>query len=86
MIIWAFPVGYPKEERLAGRPTSRTSGVYELLKDKCSMGFHAGWEQPHWFYKPGDDTGYKYGAFSSTNTFILMYIRENYEIVAVHSL
>uniref|UniRef100_A0A3B5MR59 Dimethylglycine dehydrogenase n=1 Tax=Xiphophorus couchianus TaxID=32473 RepID=A0A3B5MR59_9TELE len=54
-------VGYPKEERFAGRPTCRTSGVYELLKDKCSMGFHAGWEQPHWFYKPGDDTGYKYG-------------------------
>uniref|UniRef100_A0A8C6KVL1 Dimethylglycine dehydrogenase n=1 Tax=Nothobranchius furzeri TaxID=105023 RepID=A0A8C6KVL1_NOTFU len=53
-------VGYPKEERFAGRPTSRTSGVFELLKDKCSMGFHAGWEQPHWFYKPGDDTGYKW--------------------------
>uniref|UniRef100_A0A3Q3IK59 Dimethylglycine dehydrogenase n=1 Tax=Monopterus albus TaxID=43700 RepID=A0A3Q3IK59_MONAL len=52
-------VGYPKEERFAGRPTSRTSGVYELLKDKASMGFHAGWEQPHWFYKPGDITGYK---------------------------
>uniref|UniRef100_A0A7N5ZWV8 Dimethylglycine dehydrogenase n=1 Tax=Anabas testudineus TaxID=64144 RepID=A0A7N5ZWV8_ANATE len=53
-------VGYPKEERFAGRPTSRTSGVYELLKDKASMGFHAGWEQPHWFYKPGDDMGYKW--------------------------
>uniref|UniRef100_A0A8D0D117 Dimethylglycine dehydrogenase n=1 Tax=Sander lucioperca TaxID=283035 RepID=A0A8D0D117_SANLU len=53
-------VGYPKEERFAGRPTYRTSGVYELLKDKASMGFHAGWEQPHWFYKPGDDIGYKW--------------------------
>uniref|UniRef100_A0A3P8W8B8 Dimethylglycine dehydrogenase n=1 Tax=Cynoglossus semilaevis TaxID=244447 RepID=A0A3P8W8B8_CYNSE len=53
-------VGYPKEERFAGRPTVRTSGVYELLKGKGSMGFHAGWEQPHWFYKPGDDTGYKW--------------------------
>lgn len=52
-------VGYPKEERFAGRPTNRVSGVYELLKDKCSMGFHSGWEQPHYFYKPGDDTGYK---------------------------
>ena len=52
-------VGYPKEERFAGRPTYRLSGVYELLKDKASMGFHAGWEQPHWFYKPGDDIGYK---------------------------
>uniref|UniRef100_A0AAQ5ZLL5 Dimethylglycine dehydrogenase, mitochondrial n=1 Tax=Amphiprion ocellaris TaxID=80972 RepID=A0AAQ5ZLL5_AMPOC len=61
-------VGYPKEERFAGRPTSRTSGVYELLKDKGSMGFHAGWEQPHWFYKPGDETGYK-PSFRRTNWF-----------------
>uniref|UniRef100_A0A8C0ZGF0 Dimethylglycine dehydrogenase n=1 Tax=Cyanistes caeruleus TaxID=156563 RepID=A0A8C0ZGF0_CYACU len=53
-------VGYPKEERFAGRPTERTSGLYDLLKSKCSMGFHAGWEQPHWFYKPGDETGYKW--------------------------
>lgn len=61
--LLAFPlfvlVGYPKEERFAGRPTYRQSGVYQLLKDQCSMGFHAGWEQPHWFYKPGDETGYK---------------------------
>lgn len=52
-------VGYAKEERFAGRPTCRTSGVYELLKDKGSIGFHTGWEQPHWFHKPGDDIGYK---------------------------
>ncbi|KAG5834288.1 hypothetical protein ANANG_G00259960 [Anguilla anguilla] len=61
-------VGYPKEERFAGRPTSRVSGVYELLKSKASMGFHAGWEQPHWFYKPGDDVGYK-PSFRRTNWF-----------------
>lgn len=61
-------VGYPKEERFAGRPTKRTSGVYELLKEKCSMGFHAGWEQPHWFYKPGDDIEYK-PSFRRTNWF-----------------
>ncbi|KAL7377216.1 hypothetical protein ABVT39_024050 [Epinephelus coioides] len=61
-------VGYPKEERFCGRPTYRTSGVYELLKDKASMGFHAGWEQPHWFYKPGDDIGYK-PSFRRTNWF-----------------
>ncbi|CAJ0927827.1 unnamed protein product [Ranitomeya imitator] len=52
-------VGYPKEERFAGRPTERVSGIYEELKTKCSMGFHAGWEQPHWFYKPRDDVEYK---------------------------
>ncbi|XP_034403046.1 dimethylglycine dehydrogenase, mitochondrial [Cyclopterus lumpus] len=61
-------VGYPKEERFAGRPTSRKSGVYELLKDKASMGFHSGWEQPHWFYKPGDDVEYK-PSFRRTNWF-----------------
>ncbi|XP_015275090.1 PREDICTED: dimethylglycine dehydrogenase, mitochondrial [Gekko japonicus] len=61
-------VGYPKEERFAGRPTERVSGLYENLKAKCSMGFHAGWEQPHWFYKPGDDIGYKPG-FRRTNWF-----------------
>lgn len=61
-------VGYPKEERFAGRPTERMSGIYEELKTKCSMGFHAGWEQPHWFYKPGNDTGYK-PSFRRTNWF-----------------
>ncbi|XP_053303954.1 dimethylglycine dehydrogenase, mitochondrial [Spea bombifrons] len=61
-------VGYPKEERFAGRPTERVSGLYNLLKTKCSMGFHAGWEQPHWFYKPGDDVGYK-PSFRRTNWF-----------------
>uniref|UniRef100_A0A4W4E5I0 Dimethylglycine dehydrogenase, mitochondrial n=1 Tax=Electrophorus electricus TaxID=8005 RepID=A0A4W4E5I0_ELEEL len=61
-------VGYPKEERFAGRPTSRVSGVYELLKEKGSMGFHAGWEQPHYFYKPGDDVRYR-PSFKRTNWF-----------------
>ncbi|XP_061118700.1 dimethylglycine dehydrogenase, mitochondrial [Conger conger] len=61
-------VGYPKEERFAGRPTSRVSGVYDLLKSHASMGLHAGWEQPHWFYKPGDDAGYK-PSFRRTNWF-----------------
>uniref|UniRef100_A0AAR2KCN8 Dimethylglycine dehydrogenase, mitochondrial n=1 Tax=Pygocentrus nattereri TaxID=42514 RepID=A0AAR2KCN8_PYGNA len=61
-------VGYPKEERFAGRPTSRVSALYDLLKDKCSMGFHAGWEQPHYFYKPGDDVGYR-PSFTRTNWF-----------------
>uniref|UniRef100_A0A4W3JQV9 Dimethylglycine dehydrogenase, mitochondrial n=1 Tax=Callorhinchus milii TaxID=7868 RepID=A0A4W3JQV9_CALMI len=61
-------VGYPKEERFGGRPTERISGVYETLKSKSSMGFHAGWEQPHWFYKPGDKTGYR-PSFRRTNWF-----------------
>lgn len=61
-------VGYPKEERFAGRPTQRVSGVYELLKDHASMGFHAGWEQPHYFYKVGDQKGY-HPSFRRTNWF-----------------
>ncbi|XP_028661549.2 dimethylglycine dehydrogenase, mitochondrial isoform X1 [Erpetoichthys calabaricus] len=61
-------VGYPKEERFAGRPTTRVSGIYEMLKSSASMGFHAGWEQPHWFYKPGDETGYR-PSFRRTNWF-----------------
>nr|XP_031530546.1 dimethylglycine dehydrogenase, mitochondrial isoform X7 [Vicugna pacos] len=61
-------VGYPKEERFAGRPTQRVSGLYKTLESKCSMGFHAGWEQPHWFYKPGQDTGYR-PSFRRTNWF-----------------
>ncbi|XP_069794365.1 dimethylglycine dehydrogenase, mitochondrial isoform X3 [Narcine bancroftii] len=61
-------VGYPKEERFEGRPTERVSGIYEALKDKASMGFHAGWEQPHWFYKTGDDPGYR-PSFRRTNWF-----------------
>ncbi|XP_028829755.1 dimethylglycine dehydrogenase, mitochondrial [Denticeps clupeoides] len=61
-------VGYPKEERFAGRPTNRVSGVYELLKDQASMGFHAGWEQPHYFYKSADETGYR-PSFRRTNWF-----------------
>uniref|UniRef100_A0A8C4KW95 Dimethylglycine dehydrogenase, mitochondrial n=1 Tax=Equus asinus TaxID=9793 RepID=A0A8C4KW95_EQUAS len=61
-------VGYPKEERFAGRPTQRVSGLYKILQSKCSMGFHAGWEQPHWFYKPGQDTQYR-PSFRRTNWF-----------------
>ncbi|XP_073791697.1 dimethylglycine dehydrogenase, mitochondrial [Danio rerio] len=61
-------VGFPKEERFAGRPTVRVSGVYELLKHRCSMGFHSGWEQPHYFHKPGDHTGYR-PSFRRTNWF-----------------
>ncbi|MBZ3875432.1 Dimethylglycine dehydrogenase, mitochondrial [Sciurus carolinensis] len=61
-------VGYPKEERFAGRPTERVSGLYKTLESKCSMGFHAGWEQPHWFYKPGQDTQYR-PSFRRTNWF-----------------
>ena len=36
-------VGFPKEERFAGRPTERVSGLYEVLKKRgAHHGFHAG--------------------------------------------
>ncbi|KAG1709814.1 Dimethylglycine dehydrogenase, mitochondrial [Nymphon striatum] len=60
---------YPKDERLAGRPTQRVSGIYETLKERgAEMSFHAGWEQPAWFALPGDEPGYK-PSFTRTNWF-----------------
>ncbi|XP_064474699.1 dimethylglycine dehydrogenase, mitochondrial-like isoform X2 [Ornithodoros turicata] len=61
--------GYPKEERWAGRPTERVSGVYEQLVERgAQMGFHAGWEQPAWFALPGDTPGYQ-PSFQRSNWF-----------------
>lgn len=47
-------VGFPHEERWAGRPTYRVSGIYEETKAAGGfMGFHAGWEQPDWYAEKG---------------------------------
>lgn len=36
-------LGYPKEDRLGGRPTERISGIYEKLKKRgAEYGFHSG--------------------------------------------
>ncbi|XP_054715823.1 dimethylglycine dehydrogenase, mitochondrial-like [Uloborus diversus] len=60
---------FPKEERWAGRPTSRVPSAYGLmLKRGAEMNFHAGWEQPAWFALEGDDKGYK-PSFHRTNWF-----------------
>ena len=32
------------------------------------MGFHNGWEVPHWYYQPGDEEGYK-PSYYRTNWF-----------------
>ncbi|XP_013778311.1 dimethylglycine dehydrogenase, mitochondrial-like [Limulus polyphemus] len=62
-------ISYPKEERWAGRPTARTTTMYEKqLERGAEMGFHAGWEQPAWFALPGDEKGYK-PSFRRTNWF-----------------
>ncbi|KAF8793582.1 Dimethylglycine dehydrogenase like protein [Argiope bruennichi] len=60
---------YPKEERFAGRPTARVSGVYKaMLIRGAEMGFHAGWEQPAWFSTKSDEKGYR-PSFRRTNWF-----------------
>lgn len=62
-------VGFPKEDRPAGRPTRRVSGLYDVLEERgAEYGIHSGWEQPHWFALPGDDAGYQ-PSFRRTNWF-----------------
>ena len=51
---------YPHEERLAGRPTKRTTPLYETLKAAgAQMGFASGWEVPLWYAAPGEKPEYK---------------------------
>jgi len=50
-----YAIGYPNEERPAGRP-ALTTPVYPLLKAKGAVfGARAGWERPCWFPRPGTD-------------------------------
>uniref|UniRef100_A0AAZ3QLD9 Dimethylglycine dehydrogenase n=1 Tax=Oncorhynchus tshawytscha TaxID=74940 RepID=A0AAZ3QLD9_ONCTS len=55
-VLWIQQTGYSKEECF-------------LLKGKASMGFHAGWERPHWLYKP---------SFRRTNWFGLTCLYETH--------
>jgi len=53
-------VGYPNEERFAGRPTNRPRPIYDkLVEAGAHMGFNAGWEVPLWYAAPGEKTEYK---------------------------
>ncbi|XP_033634961.1 dimethylglycine dehydrogenase, mitochondrial-like [Asterias rubens] len=62
-------IGWAREERWAGRPTRRVSGIYDKLKARgAEFGFHAGWEQPHWFALDGDEAGYRQ-SFHRSNWF-----------------
>ncbi|XP_038068616.1 dimethylglycine dehydrogenase, mitochondrial-like [Patiria miniata] len=62
-------IGWPREERWAGRPTKRISGIYDKLKSRgAEFGFHSGWEQPHWFALDGDEAGYQH-SFRRSNWF-----------------
>ncbi|XP_070543169.1 dimethylglycine dehydrogenase, mitochondrial-like isoform X2 [Ptychodera flava] len=62
-------LNHPFEERFAGRPTERTSGAYQKMKDRgAEFGLRSGWEVPNWFALPTDDKGYK-PSFRRTNWF-----------------
>merc|ERR1719153_2184228 len=53
-------IGYPNEERFAGRPTSRPSPLHDkLVAAGAHMGFNAGWEVPLWYAPTGEKPEYK---------------------------
>jgi dimethylglycine dehydrogenase len=50
-----YAIGFPQEERPAGRP-AKTSPTYERLHDKGALfGARNGWERPTWFVRAQDD-------------------------------
>ena len=51
-----YAIGFPQEERPAGRP-GKVSPLYERLKAQDAVfGARGGWERAMWFARPGDDT------------------------------
>ncbi|XP_067007200.2 dimethylglycine dehydrogenase, mitochondrial [Anabrus simplex] len=60
-------VPFPHEERMAGRPTSRLSGLHDILLERNAfMSFHSGWEQPAWFSLTSEKPSYQ-PSFRRTN-------------------
>ena len=52
-----YGIGYPQEERPAGRP-AKTSPCYQTLKNKgAKFGVRGGWERAIYFPQPGDKGG-----------------------------
>ncbi len=52
-----YAIGFPREERPAGRP-SKVSPLYETLKARGAVfGARGGWERAQWFATPGTETG-----------------------------
>ncbi len=63
-----YAIGYPYEERPAGRP-AKTSPLYEKLKAKGAMfGARGGWERATWFPRP-EDKAEQQLSFHHTNWF-----------------
>ena len=64
-----YGIGYPNEERPAGRP-AKTSPLYGLLKAKGAVfGARAGWERACWFPRPGKDSPESELSFHHNNWF-----------------
>ncbi|KAB7506308.1 Dimethylglycine dehydrogenase, mitochondrial [Armadillidium nasatum] len=60
-------IGYPHEERFAGRPTTRVTPAYQKQIERgANMVCDAGWEHPGWFAEPGQKPEYK-PSFGRTN-------------------
>lgn len=58
-----YGIGYPAEERRAGRP-AKTSPAYQRLQDKgARFGARGGWERAVYFPKDGDPTGLPESSF-----------------------
>ena len=58
-----YGIGYPAEERPAGRP-AKTSPAYQRLKDKgARFGARGGWERAVYFPREGDPTGLPESSF-----------------------
>ncbi len=64
-----YAIGYPNEERPAGRP-ARHSPLYDRLQRKGAvMGARAGWERACWFPRPGEDVAVNDLSYHHTNWF-----------------
>ncbi len=64
-----YAIGFPNEERPAGRP-AKTSPVYGRLEAKGAVfGARGGWERAVWFPRPGKDEAENELSFHHTNWF-----------------
>lgn len=63
-----YVIGYPYEERAAGRP-ARTSALYHKLRERGAFfNTRNGWERAGWFGEPGDSPVEEY-SFHRSNAF-----------------
>ena len=64
-----YAIGFPHEERPAGRP-AKTSPLYDRLRAKGAVfGARGGWERAVWFPRPGKDEAKNALSYHHTNWF-----------------